>query len=370
MPAGQPNAKPDRAELEAAIDALLSEIDTTCTRFEQPQAASEDEDLAEDSKAAAVATNASPPPPLPSSSGEPASGGPTVGVEARQAIEDAESAAEDLLEAAADQLIESLETEVASTRGEPAAELDTAPVAAPAWRADPALSPAEQVLAESLDDLLDQTQSPAAETTEPAPESESESEVESERVAATPDPVTALPDAFAGLDAAFDEMMEGSFESSSGEAVDTAGVDTRPDPALMLDRTVGTTAISGAATDVAADVESESGVVVQEPIRTHASAPVKPPAASVDGVFPSRVLTWARVRAASRVAPVGSRVLLVLSKPLEGKPPGVRDSIGWVAIWTLFLGLCVWAFVVLRPATMPPNDGQGTRVVTAETPTE
>jgi hypothetical protein len=59
-----------------------------------------------------------------------------------------------------------------------------------------------------------------------------------------------------------------------------------------------------------------------------------------------------------------------MSKPLEGKPPRVRDSIGWVAIWTLFLGLCVWAYAVLRPAPVPANDGRGTQVVTAETPAE
>src|SRR5690606_28399496 len=41
--------------------------------------------------------------------------------------------------------------------------------------------------------------------------------------------------AMADLDEALDALLDGTFESAEGEAVDTAGVDTAPDPALMLD---------------------------------------------------------------------------------------------------------------------------------------
>ncbi len=377
MPPDQPNAKPDRPDLEAAIDALLSEIDTTRARSEKPRTG-EGQAPAEHARAESASVLPPPPPPSPASPhDEPAgaSDSPATGAEAHQAIQDAESAAGDLLEAAADQLIESLEAEVGDARDAPVAK----PVPGPAPTPSAAVSAPEAATqppsdegppAEGRDGPPDQTQPQATEPAEPA--------------SAAPAPVTASPDAFAALDAAFDELMEGSFESASGEAVDTSGVDTRPDPALMLDRTASAApapipAEPGGDAGREQDAEA-SGVMVLEPARAPAANPaaasptVVAPGASgprkkTHGL-PGRLLVWMRTRLAALGAPVGARALVVLSKPLESKPPSVRDSIGWVAIWTLFLGLCVWAFVLLRPAPTPANDGQGTRVVTGQTPAE
>lgn len=411
MSPGQSNTKPDRAELEAAIDALLAEIDTTCTKFENPQAAEEDEDLAEYTKAMASAVSApaaAPAPPTPPAPPLEATAGDTdgpsaAGAEAEQAIGEAESAADDLLEAAADQLIESLEAEVSDagveTPGtaepvdEAAAEQVTESVDGSEGDPEPervaesdAVADAmanDDLLGRALDGLLDEAAPTDNEASRPTPEPE-------------PEPVAV--DAFADLDAAFDELLEGSFESADGEAVDTAGVDTRPDPSLMLDPSRGgppqsapdgsvpgpaiTTAPTGEAA-VPQTPEPETDSVV-------ASAPAPVVAATKPGTASAkpkpwqrviavlgRVVVWARPRFAmlggkllAALKPVGAKVLVLMSKPLEGKPPRVRDSIGWVAIWTLFLGLCVWAYAVLRPAPVPANDGRGTQVVTAETPAE
>lgn len=420
MSPGQPNTKPDRAELEAAIDALLAEIDTTCTKFENPQASEEDEDLAEYTKAMAATVTAAPAPPhappLEATAGV-TDGPATAGAEAEQAIEGAEAATDDLLEAAADQLIEALEAEVAGVESPAEESNPQEPSAADVSN--------EDLLGQALDGLLDgpaldaeSTPAPA-EAPEPEPEPEPEQEPESK-----PEPVAA--DAFADLDAAFDELLEGSFESASGEAVDTAGVDTRPDPSLMLDPSGGAkpeTAKPETAKPEPAKPEpaSQNPQSVPEPeltsvsepavaVQTNAAAvspepaPIAPVVEATPGgaasvatverprtqapsvkakpwqrVVPmlGRVLVWARPRAAvlggklfALVKPLGAKALVLMSKPLEGKPPNVRDSIGWVAIWTLFLGLCVWGYAVLRPAQVPINDGRGTQVVTAETPAE
>lgn len=57
--------------------------------------------------------------------------------------------------------------------------------------------------------------------------------------------------------------------------------------------------------------------------------------------------------------PFGMRALTVLNKPLEGKSASVRDSLGWVAVWTLFLAVSVWTFAVFfqkPPQHAVPHD--------------
>jgi hypothetical protein len=414
---GQPNTKPDRAELEAAIDALLAEIDTTCTKFENPQSADEDEDLAEYTKAMAAAVTAPPPPapPLESTAGE-TDGPSAAGAEAEQAIGEAEAAADDLLEAAADQLIESLEAEVADAgldtpvAREPVDEAETEPVTEsvdgsdgdtepePVPESDPVADTVtnDDLLGQALDGLLDEAAPEEHESDQPTPETEPAPAAGGE---AEPAPAPVAADAFADLDAAFDELLEGSFESADGEAVDTAGVDTRPDRSLMLDPSGG-----GVPESAPKDSVPEPAITAAPAVEAVAAAPQAPetvavavaaaPVPAVATTTPAktsvkvkpwkraaavlgRVVVWARPRVSmlggklfAALKPLGAKVLVLMSKPLEGKPPRVRDSIGWVAIWTLFLGLCVWAYAVLRPAPVPANDGRGTQVVTAETPAE
>jgi len=60
-----------------------------------------------------------------------------------------------------------------------------------------------------------------------------------------------------------------------------------------------------------------------------------------------------------KATPVGVKVLEVLSKPIEGQSATVRDSLGWVAVWTLFNAACVWGFVVFfqkPPELAVPHD--------------
>jgi hypothetical protein len=49
--------------------------------------------------------------------------------------------------------------------------------------------------------------------------------------------------------------------------------------------------------------------------------------------------------------PITQRLLLVLTpmaRPLTKLDPKMRDTVGWVALNTLFIAICLWLFLILR----------------------
>jgi hypothetical protein len=386
---GQTNTKPDKAELEAAIDALLKEIDTTCHRFENPAQAQEDDELAEYTRAAELASKARSAQPPPTDTPGPSDPTPVdVGESAERSIEASAEGMNTLLEEAADRLIESLEQQIAPP---PSPEIP-ATAAAPV----PREADASELLESAMDELLGQeaVQQPPeptdASAVGPMPAAQAAEELPSGETPARTEPVT---DVFADLDAAFDELLEGTFETADGQAVDTEGVDTSPDPSLMLDSAATNATAPAAPESIAPKPEARvqptqaqqavGAPTAAEPVpAAPAAMPAAKPAtvakpgqgrrlaASLDGIWVlvRRLIGGVLRRGELALRPIGARVLIVLSKPLEGKPPQVRDSIGWVALWTLFLAVCVWAYAVLRPAPVPANDGRASAVVTPDTP--
>lgn len=88
-----------------------------------------------------------------------------------------------------------------------------------------------------------------------------------------------------------------------------------------------------------------------------------------------RLLVWATPRAqrvaialGRRAAPVGAQGLILLSKPLAKQPAKIRDSVGWVALWTAFLALCVWGWVLVRPSEERAPDPTASGIVSADAP--
>lgn len=64
-------------------------------------------------------------------------------------------------------------------------------------------------------------------------------------------------------------------------------------------------------------------------------------------------------------APLAARGVLAMSKPVASKPAQVRDSIGYVAIWTLLLATILWMYAMFFRASPTPVPSQApTRVVT------
>lgn len=349
------SAKPDHADLEAAIDALLAEIDATCTRFENPPPEGDDE-LAEYAAAVQAASDgkASRAPGADADSGDD---------DAARAVERAAETSGDLLEQAADELIEALESQVEQVQADASGGAGLGE--SPEGGADGADGP--------LEDAVDRMLAPDAAPVAPDPEPD-DAQAAARNAAAMAD-----------LDEALDALLDGTFESAEGEAVDTAGVDTAPDPALMLDTPDATEPDAEAAAEPEADAAEDERTPEREPEpstepEAHAppaesaeqspktSTPPVTPATSTPRVpgaasTPARIRAWvlARARGVGRSAvqaagPLAARALMLLSKPLEGRPPRVRDSIGWVAIWTLFLALCVWLTVLVRSPQAPARD--------------
>ncbi len=78
----------------------------------------------------------------------------------------------------------------------------------------------------------------------------------------------------------------------------------------------------------------------------------------------------AATRPASWTKPLTTATVSVLSAPLASAPRIVRDTVGWFALWTLFLAACVWAYVLFvhKPAK-PHGHAAPLGLVTEERPT-
>jgi hypothetical protein len=47
-----------------------------------------------------------------------------------------------------------------------------------------------------------------------------------------------------------------------------------------------------------------------------------------------------------KVDPAARRLVGLFSAPLAGRPKMVRDTLGWLSLNTMFLGLCVWVWLM------------------------
>ena len=60
-------------------------------------------------------------------------------------------------------------------------------------------------------------------------------------------------------------------------------------------------------------------------------------------------------KVAAGTAPIALAGLAAVSKPLLAKPRAVRDTVGWLAIWTFFLASCVWVYLLFVHKPAPPE---------------
>lgn len=60
------------------------------------------------------------------------------------------------------------------------------------------------------------------------------------------------------------------------------------------------------------------------------------------------------VKIIGRLAPPANKALGLICLPLRHKPKYTRDLIGWLAIWTLFMSICLWAYVLFFRSAKPP----------------
>lgn len=228
------------------------------------------------------------------------------------------------------------------------------------------------------------------------------------------------------LAAAANDLLDGDFENAEGDLVEATTVDYAVDPSLLLDKdepdpepqpgaeTTSETAAEPAAettAEPAADTptpEPAAGEETTEPVAVNQesipeaaadSAPVQatPPAPATPAPTPAAPVAASptpqpvaqtaaaaeptlsvlaklgqRVspladRAVTATGPGGAKAILMLSGPLANKSPEVRNAVGWVALWTMFLAVVVWGYALLFSTSSPPTPTQApSRMVEAD----
>ena len=158
---------------------------------------------------------------------------------------------------------------------------------------------------------------------------------------AEPPSIEELDDELAGL---AESIVEGDFEDAEGNA------DAASPP--VVSRVEETPAEDVAeADDAATESGSESSPASEAPAAADGSeepaAAPKTPSSS-----PGKARGRRTVRGA--LAPVGARVLLLIAKPTAGLSTSTRDTIGWLGLYSAFLAICVWGFVLFFRKPIAP----------------
>lgn len=65
--------------------------------------------------------------------------------------------------------------------------------------------------------------------------------------------------------------------------------------------------------------------------------------------------------------PLGARAMIIVSKPLSKKSPEIRNAVGFIALWTVFLGVVLWSYLLMfRTPNIPEPETAPTRVINAD----
>ena len=224
-----------------------------------------------------------------------------------------------------------------------------------------------------------------------------------------------LDDALASVG---DDLLMGDFETADGELIDSSSLDDAMDPSMLLDQLALDELTANPPAEAVEDESAESvpkSETTQEEPAAQASSPSQeaaapqaqvqvqaqaqqssPPPTSVDAPAPTPVHSpdehafqetdsgeeaiesiWQSLHyktvatskqfielAITKGGPSGAKVVLMLSKPVASKPAMVRDSIGYVAIWTIFLATILWVYAMFFRTSPTPIPSQApTRVV-------
>jgi len=250
--------------------------------------------------------------------------------------------------------------------------------------------------------------SDGGETVEEAEPTEPTAEAEVAQVAeelAEENLLESLDDALAGVG---DELLMGDFEDADGEMIDSESLGESIDPSMLLDQLDLAQADSSGDDDSTADDTPPAPAPAPDPAPapTPAQAKAKPqeaaPTTPTDSPSPSvRVpeaikaspsndadddtemleteieSIWQRLAHAAKSyagnliplvleesKPMAAKGILALSKPIASKPVAVRNSIGYIAIWTLFLATVLWLYMMFfRTVPTPVPAHAPSRVV-------
>lgn len=110
-----------------------------------------------------------------------------------------------------------------------------------------------------------------------------------------------------------------------------------------------------------------TAVAPQRPMqqRVHEAMPlIDEPEGEVESIWQSaRRIAVERSQQAMELArthagPIGARLVLDLNKPIKERPAELRNSIGYLALWTLLLAMILWVYLVFVRTTPTPTPTQ------------
>jgi hypothetical protein len=233
-----------------------------------------------------------------------------------------------------------------------------------------------------------------------------------------------LDDALASIG---DDMLMGDFETGEGDIVDPDSLEGSMDPSALLDqlsisgdcgassakssepsaplvedespravqdssetpaKTASPQAVdqpkaAGSAQASVQGTQSKSADQLKVPDAAHIDSQVGSPVGSqvgagIDGLSGQEIESiWQRLGHTAQFygqmalrftveqgGPIAARGVLVVSKPIASKPVALRNAIGYIALWTLFLSVVLWMYVMFFRTTPTPTPSQApTRVV-------
>lgn len=241
-------------------------------------------------------------------------------------------------------------------------------------------------LDQHVDQLLDaMAESPKAQAAQPSepnttPPDASESDAAATEPHAAESTITEEPAAPAQPAAAAPEAGEAAEGSLASLTDSLLGADlvgkSEPEPDASPTQPASTAETQASNTEPAPAVATPPPPTKPDPAATAAKPPAPTPAPQHESVPhaaptstipppPPRVGIASRARrafseAGTRLAPALARVLAPASKPLASRPKIVRDTVGWMAIYTLFVGGSFWAYLLFfykppKPASAEPG---------------
>lgn len=304
------------------------------------------------------------------------------------------SIAEDLIEDAetASDAVSGAEEEVADQAVADEADAAADDVDAEAVAAQPI---DESVLDDVLDavgDLIEENGAPEADNAEDEAQEAAPTEAELEDA-------SSLADLDASLAGIGDDILSGDFETPDGELLSADAIGDGDASALLeqlqlddLDLSAGKAAVEPEqATAATADVADEA-VDTPAPAATAEQAATDTGAASVEArpvsagktaapadddyveegteipevqsIWQSAMVVllrasssaWALTKAHG--GPLGAKAVILINKPIEERPAKLRDSIGYVAIWTALLAMILWVYLAFIRESPTPTPTQ------------
>lgn len=226
-----------------------------------------------------------------------------------------------------------------------------------------------------------------------APTTVTDEAIDTELDSTAIDAASTLEDLDATLAGIGDDLLSGDFETPDGEMIDSSTLEQHDASALLDQLNIDGLDLDGAIAEAAGarTVHEEPEAVQAVPSAPAANPhPVPSPAAPKpvpNSVSQTAVLNEPEIPEAESIwqtgyrlctqysslawgalkthgAPMGARAVLLVNKPVKDRPAQLKDSIGYLALWTLLMATILWVYLVFVRATPTPTPTQApTRVL-------